>query len=546
MSRATKEGVINADKKSVTAAVEQVMRFLFMGKSDSRGELKELSKAKVKRDFSNSPITSTDIELENFIGERLLETVNIVCITNFKMSGVFKCDLKLTSRDLNSCDFSIQLATCLTLDSPRMYIDCSNLNKRGQVRLLDILKKLKILFDSRVCVILVSEASMTEDLKQVSERDFSTFETPAKKFKIASATDSLELEKEGESETLIVEKNKLEISINILKKEHASLLKNNKSLHEENVTLNDLIDKVKLENCQLQQDVDNLVVKSETLKNEGITVENLKAVVEQLKVSSGSLESEKDYKEAEIDGLKLINDSLIVNAKNMQVELGKFKTESDSLKAELSIMKVDKESWIKEREGQDQLRDSLSVETESLKVVKESLRMTRDSMETLRVEKEGLMEERDTFQVERDSLLVEKEKLKAENDSLKVDINNIKLSTKSVTKAPLGKGGNLCVDVDVNEKLKYLKQAVLENQQKMSSAFSPEIVQRSIPTLHFESRTEGNSDSFTVSVTIFKPECLYRHPELRAFEGKGTSRKAAKRKAFDILIENILSFELGK
>ena len=536
MSRATKEGIINIDKKSVTAAVEQVMRFLFMGKSDSRGELKEVSKAKVKRDFSNSPITSTDIELENFLGGRLLETVTIVCITNFKMSGVFKCDLKLTSRDINSSDYSVQLATCLTLDSPRMYIDCSNLNKRGQVRLQDMLKKMKILFDSRVCVILVSEASISEDLKQVSERDFSTFEIPVKKFKIASATNLLEPEKAGESETLIVEKNKLEMSINILKKEHASLLKNNKSLHDENVTLNNLIEKVKLENCQLQQDVDNLVVKSETMKNEGITVENLKAVVEQLKVSSSSLETEKDYKEAEIDGLKLINDSLIANAKNMQIELGKFKNESDSLKAELSIMKVDKESWIKKREGLDELRDSLSVETESLKVVKESLRITRDSMETLRVEKEGLMEERDIFQVE-------KEKLKAENDSLKVDINNIKLSTKTLTKAPSGKGGNLCVDVDVNEKLKYLKQAVLENQQKMSSASSPEIVQRSIPTLHFESRTEGNTDSFTVSVTILKPECLYRHPELRAFEGKGTSRKAAKRKAFDNLIENILSFE---
>ena len=99
-----------------------------------------------------------------------------------------------------------------------MYIDCSNLNKRGQVRLQDMLKKMKILFDSRVCVILVSEASMSEDLKQVSERDFSTFEIPVKKFKIASATNLLEPEKAGESETLIVEKNKLEMSINILKK----------------------------------------------------------------------------------------------------------------------------------------------------------------------------------------------------------------------------------------------------------------------------------------------------------------------------------------
>ena len=194
MSRVAKEG-ISTDEKNVRVAVQQVMQLLFKGRSDTIGEFKETSKSGGKQICKNSTVTPPFyIELEKYFKSRLFDDVIIVSISSSRLSDLHKGDLKLTSRDLNCCDFSFLLASCLTQDFSTIYIECSNLNKRGLKRLLAILKDMKMLFDNRVHVILLSEASIAQELKQISERDFSSGETVPKRAKTVESAEELERE----------------------------------------------------------------------------------------------------------------------------------------------------------------------------------------------------------------------------------------------------------------------------------------------------------------------------------------------------------------
>ena len=149
---------MSLNQREVRDIVQEVMTFLFLCKADSRGEFTESSKAKEKNPLSTSHTTpSYYSEMNSYFETDISDSVIIVSISNIKFSEVYECDLMLTSRDLNYANFSLQLANCLTLPSSTIFIECSNLKKRGLMRLMEFLKRLKALFDNRVRVTLTSE-----------------------------------------------------------------------------------------------------------------------------------------------------------------------------------------------------------------------------------------------------------------------------------------------------------------------------------------------------------------------------------------------------
>ena len=244
------------------------MKFLFLGKADSRGEFTESSKSKEKKPLSSSLITpSYYSEMKSYFETDSSESVIIVSISNIKFSEVYKCDLNLTSRDLNYANFSLQLASCLTLPSSTIFIECSNLKKRGLMRLVEILKRLKALFDNSVRVILTSETGLPSEVNHICDKDFSTFESPCKKAKVLS-------------------EKKFDIS-----------------------------EEIKDNNSCAEVKIKKLLVENERMK---IGMETLIAERDKVKMEIKDVIDEKDILEAEKDGLKLTIESY--KERNKEIE----------------------------------------------------------------------------------------------------------------------------------------------------------------------------------------------------------------------------------
>ena len=283
MSRAAREG-ISTNEKSIGIAVQQVMTFLYMGKSDARGEFQDLSKSqviKIQEISSCKPVYYS--EIEKCLESRLLDSAVIVGISSFNCSDLYRSALKLTSRDLNCCDFSIQLATCLVLESSNIYIECSKLNKRGLKRLIRILQEFRRLFDNRSCVILICEVSLAPELQQITENDVPCLETPSKKAKIAKIDSSQGLQNVSEISkgTLKEEKNKLGKSVHPLKAENDRLILKNKRLNDE-------CEALKNDKERLQVELDDLDIQIDRSKLEvEVDKENLQAEIVRLKGGKG-------------------------------------------------------------------------------------------------------------------------------------------------------------------------------------------------------------------------------------------------------------------
>ena len=133
MFKTVKEG-ISITEKDVENAVQEVMLFLYMGKSDSIGGFGENSKCGERKHGKVSSVGKTySDKLETFLISRLSNTAAIVSISSFNDGELDNVNLKLTSRDFNCSDFSTQLADCLTRDSCMIHIECSELNMRGLI-----------------------------------------------------------------------------------------------------------------------------------------------------------------------------------------------------------------------------------------------------------------------------------------------------------------------------------------------------------------------------------------------------------------------------
>ena len=123
----------------------------------------------MKRRRDDAPEYWSDILFVKSSSDR--EGCVIVSICDHHLSlNLYKCDLLITSEDLNQCNFHKQLGTCLLKDDCTIYIEISKLSIRGSERLVSILKNFRQLFDSRITVILSSvDSDLPRELSRLTE-----------------------------------------------------------------------------------------------------------------------------------------------------------------------------------------------------------------------------------------------------------------------------------------------------------------------------------------------------------------------------------------
>ena len=512
MTRASKEG-INITEKDLRCAVQTVMRFLFKGKSDSIGELKEQSKSKViQKKNTGAPVFRS--ELEQFHNARLLECAVIVSFTNVRLRVYNKGDLLLSSRDLNSCDFALQLGTCLAQNSSTIYFECDNLNRRGLNRLLEILKDMKRYFDNRVCVILLSEKSLSFELEKLSEREFFPLEPVKKKMKADEIEKfSSDVQKDLESENI---KSKVEL----FDKEHKPVNAKNSS-KKEAFGLNKVYEtlQTRLEDNSLQEDETLHNVKgTELMENERLQMDNktLERNNETLQISKESLQKANETLTRNNETLQMDNETL--QKDNETLQNGKYNYLRD-----IETLQEDNETRLKENYSLQEGKKALQIENETIVKVKERLQMEND---TLQKDNETLVQDKNRLQL--DNAALQENNKTDDMDNSELDIE------KSVSDTSRSKRSGL----------QKLWESIQENKKNLKCANAPEIIKKSIPKLHYKydiTRTENGRVCF--SVNILKGDILQDYEALLFFKGHGESIKLAKINAFENLIDNVATYE---
>jgi myosin heavy subunit len=167
--KARKEG-IEVSMEEARAAVQNVDQLLKKAKSDDLGTFtsKSVTAQPMKRRRDDAPDYWSDILYVKSSSDR--EGCVIVSICDHHLSiNLYKCDLLITSEDLNQCNFHKQLGTCLLKDDCTIYIEISKLSIRGSERLVSILKNFRQLFDSRITVILSSVDDLPRELSRLTE-----------------------------------------------------------------------------------------------------------------------------------------------------------------------------------------------------------------------------------------------------------------------------------------------------------------------------------------------------------------------------------------
>ena len=171
--RASKEG-LKISKVKARAAVKNVVIFIKKAQEDELGSfsLKSSTSQPTARFMSEPPEFWK--EILKHCDSRSDDGCLIVSLTEEKKRCLYKCDLLISSDDLNSCTFHKQLSRCLLKKKSVIYIDALKLTIRGHERALNILRDCKALFDDRVWLILLSGESdfMPVELAKISEIEF--------------------------------------------------------------------------------------------------------------------------------------------------------------------------------------------------------------------------------------------------------------------------------------------------------------------------------------------------------------------------------------
>ena len=138
------------------SSVQKVEKFLNRAKFDDLGDFSEKSVTVQPSSIKKNKLIPrfwseiTKCQESETCDECLIVALRIP--DDDQCLDLYNCDLLITARDLNECNFRKQLGKCLLTDNSTIYIEISNLTIRGSERLIAILRDFKALFDNRVCV----------------------------------------------------------------------------------------------------------------------------------------------------------------------------------------------------------------------------------------------------------------------------------------------------------------------------------------------------------------------------------------------------------
>ena len=554
MSRAPKEGISNSGKE-VRAQVQYMMRFLYKGRADVIGELTEISKAKVstRNNTIGKPVYYSD--LETFLESRTQEFAVIVSVTKDRFRSYYKGDLVLSSRDLNSCDFSLVLGTCLAEKSFNLYIECDNLSRRGKNRLLEILTEIKHCFDKRVCVILVSGSGLTSnpEIEQMSECEIGQSEPVNKKLKSGDEVFSapfcptIKESKKNEDEQSQISKEDLNEKIEGLENERLILQKDNECLQSKYHCL-------EVDYQSLQTNFESLVKDQELLqkkfedKREGhpglmTEHERLKTSHDGLRNDYDSVKNDNDSLVRELESLKKDREHLIRDHYSLKIEHDDLEREHGSLEGKHDSLEKDLGSSTREHESLKKDHDQLKIDYDNLEKRYESLKKDHNSLES---KHDGFKKDHDSLVSEYDSLRKDYDSLEREHASLKEEFNSLENHHQGLQKQyDMLKNSHAHLKDGQSAKIKILRDIIDVNQKKLTRASAPEIVKTSIPDLHFRKEiTKTEEGQVIFSVKILKGEIIQDFAELKEFSGKGASFKLAKINAFEMFIKNVENYNL--
>lgn len=151
---AFKDG-ISVTKVNATLAVEDINQLLLKAKADELGEFADIPDTSLPKDV-RKPTCWEEI-IKEVLSSQRCECIVVIFRNNTNF--FYNCDLLLSSRDLNACNFSLNLSRCLLLKKSTIYVELSNLSVRGSQRLVSLLRDMKKFLDNRVLIILTYSGS---------------------------------------------------------------------------------------------------------------------------------------------------------------------------------------------------------------------------------------------------------------------------------------------------------------------------------------------------------------------------------------------------
>ena len=505
LSRADKE-FISTSEKEVKSQIQIVMRFMYRGKADVIGAFKETSKSKSPVRSSAGGTPSYYKELEKLLKKRTEKCAVIVSVIKDKFRSYYKSDLILSSNDLNVCDFSLLLGTCLAEQYSNIYIEVDDLTSRGLKRLVGMVKEVKNIFNSNVCVFLISTGcSLNSELAQLSECEL------------------------GQSELVepLKKKYKSEEDNNSLYEDMKSLKSDNEKHARDLDIIQKKYERLQEDHIQLQIDHGRVVKENEAAQKMSVEIETVKSELENLKSVNAKLKDDRD-------NWKKNSDCLSENNFSLKKDLEDSNIEQENLKNLNDISNKDCESFKDKFEVSENDNINLNENCDRLVVKLEDMKEKFDiSVKDHEILKTSLEKDRDSLQTDFDCL-------KKTNEDLLYNYEKVQLKIKSLednhresdTSEESKKGG-----------IKSLKDTLVSIRERFVKASAPEIVSRSIPRLHCNVNIFNTTDKkVKYEVKILKGEVVEDFAELLEFEGTGVSVKKAKINAYEKFINKVETY----
>ena len=460
-------------------AVQKVEKLLNRAKFDEIGTFSEKS-VTVQPSETGKLIPRFWTEIIKHQESAALEGCLIVMVripdNDPSLDTMYKCDLLISSRDLNECNFRKLLGNCLLSHSSNVYIEVSDLTLRGSERLMALLRDFQSLFDNRIVVVLVSKLSC------VSSKVFSRFTAVTIESDYVETAPKHENKKRKFSPSHERESDEWKIKFEESEKKRKEM--------EESVSK---FRHLESEHNKLENDYESL--KNDLLISKSKMEEKDLALSKEAADNRSKLEDERKGKREEAAELQEEHEALLNESdakyKNLEEEFNDLKKKLVNVQSEIDEHKL--------------LEDKLNKVNTELKDENKQL-----GDEILKLKKN------DTVGAESSSDVV--------NDNLG-DENGAR-SSKSMEAS----------DSEITkENVELIKNKISRIKAKCPSAGSHEILRKCFKKLHFDVKFSNKlycDDSFVCTMHIIEIDDGYEQLINKKWVGNGKSKKIAKMEAF--------------